>query len=184
MGLQHMGEISPSQCAYRGKFREFPEMPWPWDIAPMDDEEKIAAIRQFIVDVMTTKDMSRRALSSAAGLSESAVRDVLGRTTNPGIGTLYKISEGLGVSFEEMMAAGSSKATPPLSAEALAPLLDALIPLAPPSGRLTEQSRKALAEALAYGLSLLGGDPTSSANEGAVAVAARAATSRFREIMN
>lgn len=106
MALQCMGEISPGQYGFRGKFREFPDVLLSWDIPPMDDAEKIAAIRAFIRTAMNARGMSQRALSAAAGLSESAVRDVLGRTTNPGVGTLYKISEALGIPFDDMMAAG------------------------------------------------------------------------------
>jgi hypothetical protein len=66
------------------------------------------------------------------------------------------------------------------SAENLEPLLDALLPLAPP-GKMTEQSRKALAEALSHGLGLLGSQFANRASSDALAVAARAAALRFRE---
>lgn len=72
------------------------------------------------------------------------------------------------------------EAKPP-SAENLMPLLDALMPLAPP-GRVTDQSLKALSEALSYGLALLGDRIASPASPDAVGVAARAAVARFREI--
>jgi hypothetical protein len=68
----------------------------------------------------------------------------------------------------------------PPSAENLEPMLDALLPLAPP-GRLTDQSRRALAEALSYGLGLLASPLASPANGDALGVAARAAVARFRE---
>lgn len=67
------------------------------------------------------------------------------------------------------------------NAENLVPLLDALIPLTPP-GRVTDQSLKALSEALSYGLALLGDQLSSPASQDAVGVAARAAVARFREI--
>ena len=66
------------------------------------------------------------------------------------------------------------------NAETLEPILDALLPLAPP-GKLTDQSRRALAEALAYGLELLGAPSASQASPDALKVAARAAAVRFRE---
>ena len=66
------------------------------------------------------------------------------------------------------------------NAETLEPILDALLPLAPP-GKLTDQSRRALAEALAYGLELLGAPSASQASPDALKVAARAAAARFRE---
>lgn len=70
------------------------------------------------------------------------------------------------------------------NADALEPLLDALLPIAPPPARMTDQSRRALAEAFAYGLGMLGGSPTSQASDDVVAAAARASVSRFRELMN
>jgi len=66
------------------------------------------------------------------------------------------------------------------SVETLEPLLDAILPLAPP-GRMTDQSRRALAEALSYGLALLGSAAASEANSHAITVAARAAATRYRE---
>lgn len=73
---------------------------------------------------------------------------------------------------------------PTFNAESLEPLLEAILPLAPPSGRMTDQSRRALASALAYGLELLGSIATSPASSDAVAVASRAAVARFRELVN
>lgn len=75
----------------------------------------------------------------------------------------------------------TGKEAKPPSAENLMPLLDALIPLAPP-GRVTDQSLKALSEALSYGLALLGDRISTPASPDAVDVAARAAVARFREI--
>lgn len=66
------------------------------------------------------------------------------------------------------------------SAETLEPILDALLPLAPP-GPVTDESRRALAEALAYGLELLGSGSASPATGDALKVAARGAALRFRE---
>ncbi|MEO9131808.1 MAG: hypothetical protein ABI240_11435, partial [Sphingomonas sp.] len=66
------------------------------------------------------------------------------------------------------------------NAETLEPILDALLPLAPP-GKLTDQSRRALAEALAYGLELLGAPSANPTSPDALKVAARAAAVRFRE---
>ena len=70
----------------------------------------------------------------------------------------------------------------PPSADNLLPLLDALIPLAPPNGRASAQSLRALSEALAYGLALLGDQLATPASSDAIGVAARAAIARFREI--
>ena len=57
-------------------------------------------IRESIEREMEAKGFSRRSLSSAAGLSESAVRDLLTKVDNPGIGTLLKVAEALQVPFE------------------------------------------------------------------------------------
>lgn len=73
---------------------------------------------------------------------------------------------------------------PKLNAELLAPLLDAVLPLLPPVGRMTEQSRRAVAEAISYGFGLLGSQTAKPASTDAVEVASRATASRFRELMN
>ncbi len=67
------------------------------------------------------------------------------------------------------------------SAASLEPILDALLPLAP-GGRMTDESLKALAEALSYGLASLGTRNPNSTSSDARAAAARAAAFRFREI--
>lgn len=66
----------------------------------------IAAIREMIERQMAAKGFSRRSLSSAAGLSESAVRDLLTRTDNPGIGTLRKVAEALTMPVDALTGAG------------------------------------------------------------------------------
>jgi transcriptional regulator with XRE-family HTH domain len=65
----------------------------------------IQAIRETIDREMKRKGFSGRALSKAAGVSESTVKDVLKSTENPGIGTLYKIAEALEVPFESLSGA-------------------------------------------------------------------------------
>lgn len=66
----------------------------------------IVEIRETIEREMKSKGFSRRSLSSAAGLSESAVRDLLTRTDNPGIGTLRKVAEALEMPVDELTGAG------------------------------------------------------------------------------
>lgn len=66
----------------------------------------ILAIRKAIEVEMRRKGFSRRSLSSAAGLSESAVRDLLTRVDNPGIGTLRKIAEALEMPVDALTGAG------------------------------------------------------------------------------
>jgi repressor LexA len=65
----------------------------------------IAAIRETIERAMAEKGFSRRSLSKAAQLSESAVRDVMTRTDNPGIGTLRKIAEALEMPVDQLTGA-------------------------------------------------------------------------------
>lgn len=87
-----MGEISPSVKQVWGKFRESRLGAVPCNAPAMPD---INAIRAAIELAMVEKGFSRRSLSKAADLSESAVRDLLTRTDNPGIGTLRRIAEAL-----------------------------------------------------------------------------------------
>lgn len=75
-----------------GIFRESRHGRVPCDISPMGN---IQAIRALIETEMKKKGFSQRSLSSAAGLSESAIRDLLKRTSNPGIDTLRKVAEAL-----------------------------------------------------------------------------------------
>jgi phage repressor protein C with HTH and peptisase S24 domain len=95
MTAQSMWEISPSQAPGRGIFRESPVTRFLCDISRMANGVNIAVIRETIEREMKAKGFSRRSLSTAAGLSQSAVRDVLDRTENPGISTLHKIAEAL-----------------------------------------------------------------------------------------
>ena len=106
MGLLCMGDLSPSQPHQWGKFREFPYAARLWDISPMESNDKVRAICDFIVAEMKAQGISQRKLSGRAGLSESAIRDLLKKVDNPGIGTLFKIAEALNIPFDDLMAAG------------------------------------------------------------------------------
>lgn len=105
MGACHMWEISPGQPQVRGKFRQLPATRPLWDINRMGSQINIEAIRERIEREMASKGFSRRSLSSAAGLSQTAVRDVLERTENPGIGTLFRIAEALEIPVEQITGA-------------------------------------------------------------------------------
>lgn len=98
-----VGEISPTVKPPCGIFREFPTDLCACDISPMGD---IYAIREAIEREMKLKGFSRRSLSTAAGLSESAVRDLLTRTDNPGVGTLRKVAEALEMPVDALTGAG------------------------------------------------------------------------------
>lgn len=97
-----MGEISPTVKIPCGIFRESRYGLVPCDISPMGN---IQAIRDVIEAEMKRKGFSRRSLSSAAHLSESAVRDLLTRVDNPGIGTLRKVAEALEIPVDALTGA-------------------------------------------------------------------------------
>lgn len=101
--LSLVGEISPKVNSQCGIFRESPLGRTPCDSVPMGD---IQAIRLTIEREMRKKGFSRRSLSKAADLSESAVRDLLTRTDNPGIDTLRKVAEALEMPVDALTGAG------------------------------------------------------------------------------
>jgi phage repressor protein C with HTH and peptisase S24 domain len=98
-----VGEISPTVNKGCGIFRESRYGRVLCDISPMGD---IHGIRAAIEREMKAKGFSRRSLSSAAGLSESAVRDLLTRTDNPGIDTLRKVAEALEMPVDALTGEG------------------------------------------------------------------------------
>ena len=98
-----MGDNSPTVNNFRGIFRESRDGPLVCEVSPMSD---IDEIRATIEAAMKEKGFSRRSLSAAAGLSESAVRDLLTRTDNPGIGTLRKVAEALEMPADRLTGAG------------------------------------------------------------------------------
>lgn len=97
------GKNPPMSTHDRGIFRESRRGRVPCDISPMPN---VQAIRDAIEAEMKRKGFSRRSLSSAAGLSESAVRDLLSRVENPGIGTLQKVAEALEMPVDALTGAG------------------------------------------------------------------------------
>jgi len=138
--------------------------------------------------------ITQRVVSEALGVSEAQVsrwesgRDNIPSSRLTAMAAAYRttIGEMFGDAGSEVETPGPSFAGIPatpvaVSAENLAPLLAALLPLVP-RGRLTDQSLTALSEALAYGLQLLGDPLSSHAGEGALAVAARGVVARFREL--
>lgn len=99
----YMGEQSPSVNNKCGKFSESHDIDDAWYVPHMSE---IEIIRQKIEAAMTEKGLSRRALSGKAGLSESAIRDLLTRVDNPGIGTLRKIADALEMPTDQLTGAG------------------------------------------------------------------------------
>lgn len=98
-----MGDLSPIVNSYWGKFRESRYNALSCDISPMTT---IEIIRRRIEEAMTEKGFSKRSLSAASGLSESAIRDLLTRVNNPGIGTLRQIAEALEMPTDHLTGAG------------------------------------------------------------------------------
>ena len=97
------GIFPPSASPLPGIFRESRWGGVLCDISPMND---IQQIRRVIEREMAAKGFSRRSLSTVAGLSESAIRDLLTRTDNPGIGTLRRVAEALEMPVDALTGAG------------------------------------------------------------------------------
>lgn len=152
----------------------------------------------FVADALRGHDLKSGMLDSKGLIAELCRLRENGITTNADIARLLKLptsrvaemfSGKRAIKIDEMktlverygLDVGYSQ---PFNADALEPLIDALLPIAPPPGRMTDQSRRALAEALAYGLGMIGGSPTSQASGDVVEAAARASVARFRELMN
>lgn len=100
---EQWGKYPKLSSPERGIFRESRYERVQCDISPMPD---IDLIREKIEREMKAKGFSRRSLSKAADLSESAVRDLLTRTDNPGIGTLRRIARALEMPVDELTGAG------------------------------------------------------------------------------
>lgn len=97
------GIFPPKAIPHQGIFRESRWGLVLCDISPVHD---IQEIRRVIERGMEAKGFSRRSLSSAAKLSESAIRDLLTRTDNPGIGTLRRVAEALEMPVDALTGAG------------------------------------------------------------------------------
>lgn len=94
-----MGEFSPKVNPLVGDFSRVPFFCGVCDISPMSEIERIRAL---IESEMKRKGFSKRSLSKAAELSESAVRDLLTRTDNPGISTLRSVAEALEMPLDRL----------------------------------------------------------------------------------
>ncbi|GAA0295664.1 hypothetical protein GCM10009087_01760 [Sphingomonas oligophenolica] len=132
----------------------------------LGSSDLLAALERLKAQGLTTNAQ----LSRLLGLPSSRIAEIFAGRRQVTIDEMKLMVEHFGL----------EGASPAPSAETLEPILDALLPLAPP-GKLTDQSRRALAEALAYGLELLGAPSASPASPDALKVAARAAAVRFRE---
>lgn len=157
----------------------------------------------FIVDALERQDHGRGVESSAeflerlrlAGVTQNQIAEALG-IGQPNAATLYKPGKNgklrklgwdegaiLAAKFDleptpERVIAGDQQ---PVSADLLAPLMSALLPLVPKTGA-TERSARVLSEVLAYGLELLRRPDATRASDDALEVAARAVAVRFRDL--
>jgi predicted XRE-type DNA-binding protein len=152
----------------------------------------------FVADALRGNLVKRGMLDSKELMSELCRLKQQNITTNADLARLLQIptsrvaeifSGKRAIKIDEMKVIverfGLESATArPFNADNLEPLIDALLPIAPPPSRMTDQSRRALAEAFAYGLGMLGASPTSQASGDVVETAARASVTRFRELMN
>lgn len=147
----------------------------------------------FVADALRAVRHYPRVLDSKGLLAELERLKSEGATTNADLARLLKLPTSRvaeifigkrSVKIDEMKVLvehfGLDTSPPAPSAETLEPILDALLPLAPP-GPVTAGSRRALAEALAYGLALLGTPSANQTTGDALQVAARGAVLRFRE---
>lgn len=143
------------------------------------------------------------ALLKARGVTQAEIARVLG-VAQPNVATLYnpaKTGRLRKLGYDEAMeliaafgldedgdAVGDAARTPapsaaaPISAAALAPVLQALVPLAPP-GPLSASAAEALALALRHALQLLPPEGATQPSSDQIATAARAAALRFREAL-
>jgi len=101
-GSHDMWDISHGQAQRRGIFRHSLSAARTCDISHMATSLNIQLIRDRIEAEMERKGFSRRKLSIQAGVGVTAIRDLLERTENPGIGTLHKVAEALDVTFEQI----------------------------------------------------------------------------------
>lgn len=133
-----------------------------------------------ILDALKQRKITQTAIAKVLGINQPNVNTLWNPAKN---GKLRKLTYDEGVALIAAFGLDDEPAEQPASvpsAETLEPILDALLPLVP-NGPMTAQSRRALAEAMSYGLALLGSSGTNPANGDAIAVAARAAVLRFRE---
>lgn len=85
-----------------GKLRDYENSQFFFKTLAMEKPLDIEEIRARIEAEMKAKGFSAFRLSTKAGLSPTAVRDILQRVDNPGIGTLHKIAEALDTSFDNL----------------------------------------------------------------------------------
>jgi hypothetical protein len=154
--------------------------------APVQPEQKIIA--RWIERTKSRLGWSYQHWADQAGLGAAttitrALKEDYESVTS--VKTLHALAAASGQrSILELLEAQADErdgqSAPPPSAESLATLLAALLPLLP-RGRTTAQSLRVVAAALQHGLELLG-DQSASQEPHLIAVAARGAVARFRDL--
>jgi hypothetical protein len=129
-------------------------------------DDLLESLRRLRTEGKTTNAKLGRLLN----LPSSRIADIFNGSRQIRIDEMKKIVETYGLEHPPALAP---------SAESLQPLVEALLPLLPDAP--TAQSARALSAALSYGLELLGDQYPRITTPDALAVAARAATARFRE---
>ena len=131
----------------------------------------------------------------AAGVTQKRIADVLG-VAQPNANTLYNLAKNgkrRQLKLEEAVALSKATGVPLIegdvvakpewpSADQIAPIVGALLPSVPKS-EAAGSGAEVLSEALLYGLELLGEPGAIRTSEDAIAVAARGAASRFRDLL-
>lgn len=135
-----------------------------------------------ILDALVRRGVTQKQIAEAIGITQPNANKLYRPDRNGRLRTLsYDEGRTLIERFDLAdMAAEDADATA-FNAETLAPILDALLPLVPTTGR-SERSVRVLAQALANGLALLGKPTAKHPSPDALGVAARGAVARFREI--
>ncbi len=134
-----------------------------------------------ILDALVRRGVTQKQIAEAIGITQPNANKLYRPDRNGKLRTLsYDEGRTLIERFGLADMAGNADVTA-FNAETLAPLLDALLPLVPSTGR-SERSVQVLSQALAYGLALLGTPTATHPSPDALGVAARGAVARFREI--
>ncbi|CAO1653249.1 hypothetical protein [Parasphingorhabdus sp. NYA22] len=69
----------------------------------MNERLDIDSIREYINQKILDSGRSRRSISIGAGLTSTAIKDLMQRTEDPGIVRMFKITQELGIPFEEFI---------------------------------------------------------------------------------
>jgi len=134
-----------------------------------------------ILDALARRGVTQKQIADAIGITQPNANKLYRPDRNGKLRTLSydegrELIDRFGLAND--LAADDHAA---FNAATLAPILDALLPLVPSTGR-SERSVELLSQALAYGLALLGTPTARPPSPDAIGVAARGAVARFREI--